>query len=128
MRKLVLLYLHFRYIFALMESPNVQRKLAAILSADAKDYGRLMNEDEEGTIRILTAYREIMIGLIQQHRGKVVDSPGDNLLTEFASAVDAVQSAVAIQKALTVRNAQLPLHRRMEFRLGINVGDVVVDG
>ncbi len=76
----------------------MERKLTAILSADVKGYSRLMGEDEEATIRTLTAYRKVMTTLIQQHRGRVVDSPGDNLLAEFASAVDAVQGAVAIQK------------------------------
>ena len=68
----------------------MERKLTAIFSADVKGYSRLMGDDEEATIRTLTAYREVMASLIQQHRGRVVDSPGDNLLAEFASAVDAV--------------------------------------
>src|SRR5713101_3933333 len=96
----------------------MERKLAAIFSADVQGYSRLMGDDEETTIRTLTAYREVMTALIRQHRGRVVDSPGDNLLAEFASAVDAVQGAVAIQKDLRIRNAGLPAHRRMEFRIG----------
>src|SRR5215510_3079840 len=104
------------------------RKLAAILSADVKGYSRLMGEDEEATIRTLTAYREVMATLIQVHHGRVVDSPGDNLLAEFASVVDAVQCAVAIQHALKTKNAELPEHRQMPFRIGINLGDVVVEG
>ncbi|HEV8717488.1 MAG TPA: tetratricopeptide repeat protein [Candidatus Binatia bacterium] len=111
-----------------MESHGVQRKLAAILSADVKGYSRLMGEDEVATIRTLTAYREVMATLIRQHRGRVVDSPGDNLLAEFASIVDAVQCAVEIQQELRKRNADLPAARRMEFRIGINLGDVVVEG
>src|SRR5712692_3731943 len=107
---------------------GMERKLAAIFSADVKGYSRLMGEDEEATIRTLTAYREVMTSLIVQHRGRVVDSPGDNLLAEFASAVDAVQGAVEIQQEFKVRNAELPDHRKMEFRIGINVGDVVVEG
>ena len=107
---------------------TVERKLAAILSADVKGYSRLMGEDEEGTIRTLTAYREVMTTLIQQHRGRVVDSPGDNLLAEFASVVDAVQCAVEIQQELKAKNAELPAPRKMEFRIGINVGDVIVEG
>lgn len=107
---------------------SVERKLAAILSADVKGYSRLMGEDEEATIRTLTAYREVMTTLIQQRRGRVVDSPGDNLLAEFASPVEAVQCARAIQQELKAGNAALPPHRRMEFRIGINLGDVVVDG
>jgi adenylate cyclase len=106
----------------------MERKLTAILSADVKGYSRLMGEDEEATIRTLTAYRAVMTSLIQQHRGRVVDSPGDNLLAEFASAVDAVQCAVAVQRELNGKNTELPAHRKMEFRIGINVGDVVVEG
>jgi adenylate cyclase len=106
----------------------MERKLTAILSADVKGYSRLMGEDEEATIRTLTAYRQVMATLIQQHHGRVVDSPGDNLLAEFASAVDAVRGAVEIQRDLHGKNAELPPERRMEFRIGINVGDVVVEG
>jgi adenylate cyclase len=106
----------------------VERKLAAILSADVKGYSRLMGEDEEATIRTLTAYRAVMSTRIQQQRGRVVDSPGDNLLAEFASVVDAVRCAVAIQRELQTRNAALPAQRRMEFRIGLNLGDVVVEG
>lgn len=106
----------------------LQRKLAAILSADVKGYSRLMGDDEEATVRTITAYRQVMAGLIQGHRGRVVDSPGDNLLAEFASAVDAVQCATEIQTALAAKNAELPEHRRMIFRIGINIGDVIVEG
>jgi adenylate cyclase len=106
----------------------MERKLVAILSADVTGYSLLMGEDEEGTVRTLMTYRLAMSALIQQHRGRVVDSPGDNLLAEFASVVDAVQAAVAIQRELSARNAELPLHRRMEFRIGINLGDVIVEG
>src|SRR5499433_3100614 len=107
---------------------RIERKLAAILSADVKGYSRLMGEDEVATIRTLTIYREVMGTLIRQYRGRVVDSPGDNLLAEFASVVDAVQGAVEIQQALKARNADLPVSRRMEFRIGINLGDVIVEG
>jgi len=106
----------------------MERKLVAILSADVKGYSRLMGEDEEATIYTLTDYRELMAILIRQHRGRVVDSPGDNLLAEFASAVDAVQGAVTIQRELRKRNAELPASRQMVYRIGINVGDVVVEG
>jgi adenylate cyclase len=106
----------------------MERKLAAIFSTDVKGYSRLMGEDEVATIHTLTAYREVMTTLIQQHRGRVVDSPGDNLLAEFASVVEAVQCAVAIQQELKARNAELPPHRRMEFRIGINLGDVIAEG
>jgi len=111
-----------------MGSQPVQRKLTAILSADVKGYSRLMGEDEEATIRTLTAYREVMATLIQKYRGRIVDSPGDNLLAEFSSAVDAVQCAVEIQEELKARNAELPENRRMEFRIGINLGDVIIEG
>ena len=105
----------------------MERKLAAIFSADVKGYSRLMGEDEEATIRTLKTYREVITTLIEQHRGRVVDSPGDNLLAEFASAVDAVKAAVAIQHELRARNAELEAHRKMEFRIGLNVGDVIID-
>ena len=104
------------------------RKLTAILSADVKGYSRLMGEDEEATIRTLITYRQVIATHIQQQRGRVVDSPGDNLLAEFASVVDAVRCAVKIQQDLKVRNAALSDHRKMEFRFGINLGDVVVEG
>src|SRR5215510_7536931 len=107
---------------------SIERKLAAILSADVKGYSRLMGEDEVATIRTLTAYRTVMAALIQQYRGRVVDSPGDNLLAEFVSVVDAVQCAAEIQQELKTRNADLPPDRRMEFRIGINLGDVIVEG
>jgi class 3 adenylate cyclase len=106
----------------------MERRLAAILSADVKSYSRLMGEDEAATIRTLTAYREVLATLIPQHRGRVVDAVGDNLLAEVSSVVEAVQCAMAIQQELKARNAELPLHRRMEFRIGINLGDVVVEG
>ena len=105
----------------------MERKLAAIFSADVKGYSRLMGEDELATVRTLTAYREVMTTFIHQHRGRVVDSPGDNLLAEFASVVDAVQCATEIQHALTTRNAALPAPRQMAFRIGINIGDVLTE-
>src|SRR5262245_39874844 len=108
-------------------SRPMARKLAAILSADVKGYSRLMGEDEEATIRTLTAYREVMTTLIQAHQGRVVDSPGDNLLAEFASVVDAVRCAVEIQQGLKTKNAELPVNRQMAFRIGINLGDVIVE-
>jgi adenylate cyclase len=111
-----------------LTSVGMERKLTAILSADVAGYSRLMGEDEEATIRTLTAYRDMMTALIQQYRGRVVDSPGDNLLAEFASVVDAAHCAVKLQNELKTRNAELPTHRRMEFRIGINLGDVVVEG
>ena len=108
-----------------MTQEGTKRKLAAILSADVKEYSRLMSQDERGTIRTLTAYKEAMSRLIQEYKGRVVDSPGDNLLAEFGSVVDAVNCAVEIQRELAERNAELPPARQMEFRIGINLGDVV---
>jgi TolB-like protein len=108
-----------------MTEEGLKRKLSAILSADVEDYSRLMSDDEESTIRTLTIYRSAMTSLIQQHRGRVVDAPGDNLLAEFRSAVDAVTGAVEIQRELAERNAELSDERKMYFRIGVNVGDVV---
>jgi adenylate cyclase len=111
-----------------MTSQEVKRKLAAIFSADAKGYSRLMGEDEIGTIQTLNIYKELIANFIQHHHGRVVDAPGDNVLAEFGSVVDAVRCAVDIQKELKTRNAELPENRRMEFRIGVNLGDVVEDG
>jgi adenylate cyclase len=108
-----------------MADEGFKRKLTAILSADVEGYSRLMGDDEEATVRTLTSYREVLTTLIQQHNGKVLDSPGDNLLAEFVSVVDAVQCAVAVQKEIKSRNDQLPENRRMQFRIGINLGDVI---
>ena len=106
----------------------LRRKLTAILSADVKGYSRLVGDDEEATVRTITACREVMATLIGSHRGRVVDSPGDNLLAEFARAVETIQCATRIQIELETKNAQLPDHRRMMFRIGINIGDVIVKG
>ena len=111
-----------------MTPEKFKRKLAAILSADVKGYSRLMGEDEEGTIRTLKAYMEVITGFIQQHRGRVVATGGDSVLVEFASVVDAVRCAVGIQEELKDRNKELPEDRRMEFRVGVNLGDVVEEG
>jgi adenylate cyclase len=108
-----------------MTQEGFKRKLTAIISADVEGYSRLMGEDEEATIRTLTTYRNAIAKLVQQYRGRVVDSPGDNILSEFTSAVDAVNCAVEIQRELAERNAGLPDNRKMEFRIGVNVGDVV---
>jgi len=108
-----------------MEQEGTTRKLAAILSADVKEYSRLMSQNERGTIRTLTAYKESMSKLIEEYKGRVVDAPGDNLLAEFGSVVDAVNGAVEIQRELAERNADLPPARQMEFRIGINLGDII---
>ena len=111
-----------------MPTQEVKRKLIAILSADVKGYSRLMGEDEEWTLRTLNAYKEVMRSLVQQHRGRVISSPGDNVLAEFASVVDAMQCGVEIQQVLRAKNAVLPESRRVEFRIGINLGDVIEEG
>ena len=111
-----------------MTTQEVKRKLTAILSADVKGYSRLMGENEKETVRTLNEYSEVMTGLIEQHHGRVVDTTGDNLMAEFASVVDAVECAVEIQKELKTLNAELPETRRMEFRIGINLGDVIEEG
>jgi adenylate cyclase len=111
-----------------MNEERAKRKLTAILSADVKGYSRLMGEDEVGTVKTLKEYREIMARFIQKHGGRVVDSPGDNLLVEFASVVDATQCAVEVQEKLNILNSDLPGNKRMEFRMGINLGDVIEDG
>ena len=108
-----------------MTEQGFKRKLTAILSADAVGYSRLMAEDEVATVKILATYREVMSTLVKQNRGRVVDSPGDNLLAEFTSVVDAMQCAVAVQKEIRTRNVELPDNRRMEFRIGVNLGDVI---
>ena len=105
-----------------------ERKLAGILSADVVGYRRLMAGDEDASVRTVSSYRVLIALLIRQSNGRVVDSPGDELLAEFPSAVDAVRCAVEIQRVLRARNAELPTARRMEFRLGIHVGDVRVEG
>ena len=111
-----------------MAEQVINRKLAAILSADVKGYSLLMSDDEIATVRTITVYRKVMNSVIQRRRGRIVDSPGDNLLAEFGSAVDAVQCAVEIQTELEKRNSQLPDDRKMVFRIGINIGDVIVEG
>jgi adenylate cyclase len=108
-----------------MTEAGFKRKLTAIFSADVAGYSRLMADDETATVKTIASYREIMASLIKQHRGRVVDSPGDNLLAEFSSVVDAVQCAVAVQNEIQTRNAELPDNREMKFRIGINLGDVI---
>ena len=100
-----------------MTTEGVKRKVTAILSADVKGYSRLMEEDEAATVQTLKAYRKVMTSLIQQYHGRVVDSPGDNLLAEFISVVEAVDCSVKIQRELKAKNAGLPENRQMEFRL-----------
>ena len=107
---------------------GVERKLTAIICADVYGYSRLMGGDEEATLATLTAHRKIIDSLIEQHHGRFVNSAGDSVLAEFASVVEAVNCAVDIQTALKAENAKLPPERRMEFRIGVNLGDVMVEG
>jgi adenylate cyclase len=106
---------------------RVQRRLAAILAADVAGYSRLMGSDDEGTLAGLKVCRELIDLKSKQHRGRIVNTPGDSALVEFASAVDAARCAMEIQKEMAERNAVIPKDRRIELRIGINVGDVIVD-
>jgi adenylate cyclase len=110
------------------KEPNVTRKLRAILSADVKGYSLLMADDEVHTIETLKKYRSLMYNLVQEKSGRVVDNPGDNLLAEFSSSVDAVEAAVQIQNRLKKENAKFVEDKRLQFRIGVNIGDVVHDG
>jgi class 3 adenylate cyclase len=110
-----------------MNTERAKRKLTAILSADVKGYSRLMGEDEVATVQTLKEYRELISKLIKEYRGRVVDSPGDNVLAEFASVVDALECSIETQKTLKDKNAALPDNRKMQFRIGVNLGDVIKD-
>ncbi|HKO06398.1 MAG TPA: adenylate/guanylate cyclase domain-containing protein, partial [Alphaproteobacteria bacterium] len=108
---------------------RVQRRLAAILAADVAGYSRLMGADEEGTLARLKAHRrELIDPKIKEHRGRIVKTTGDGMLVEFASVVDAVRCAVDVQRGTAERNADVPPEKRIEFRVGINLGDIIIDG
>ena len=107
---------------------TVERRLAAIVSADVVGYSRLMARDEVATVRTLDSYRDEMTSVVTKHGGRVVDSPGDNMLMEFSSATAAVDASLEIQDRLRERNSKLPLERRMEFRMGVHLGEVLVRG
>jgi adenylate cyclase len=111
-----------------MADNSMQRKLRAIFSADVKGYSKLMGEDDESTVNTITAYREIISDFVEKHQGRVVDSPGDNILAEFGSTLNAVNGAIAIQQHLEKENEKLPADRRMKFRIGINLGDIIHKG
>ncbi len=112
-----------------MAEERVKRRLAAILAADVVGYSRLMGEDEEGTLAVLKAHRAALIDpKIAEHQGRIVKTTGDGMLVEFASVVEAVQCAVEIQKEMAERNADVAEDRRMLFRIGINIGDVIIEG
>ena len=110
------------------EPTGVKRKLAVILAADAEGYTWLMHEAEEPTLQTLTEYREIIDGLIARHDGRIFSTAGDSVVAEFDSAVEAMRSAIAIQEKLAARNAELPEERKVRFRIGINLGDVMAKG
>ncbi|MDX1401500.1 MAG: adenylate/guanylate cyclase domain-containing protein, partial [Kiloniellales bacterium] len=106
----------------------MERRLAAILAADVVGYSRLMGNDEEATLATLSAYREVIDGLVTNHRGRVFGSAGDSVIAEFTSPVEAVRCALEVQQELESRNADLAMDRRMQFRIGVNLGDVVSEG
>jgi len=111
-----------------MSERRVERRLAAILAADVAGYSRLVGEDEEGTLeRLRVVRREVVDPMIEEHRGRIVRIAGDGLLVEFASVVDAVRCAVDTQREMALRNAELPANQRIEFRIGINLGDIIND-
>ena len=110
-----------------MAAENYKRKLTAILSADVAGYSRLMGDDEAATVSTLKSHRKIITEKVQAFNGRVVDSPGDNILSEFRSIVDAVSCAVTIQEGLWAENDKLPENRKMHFRIGVNLGDVIQD-
>ena len=107
---------------------RVERRLAAIFAADVAGYSRLMSQDEVGTLHMLTAHREIMDRLIAEHAGRIANTAGDSVLAEFPSAVDAVQCAIAVQDAIAQVDQDTPEDRRLQFRIGVHVGDVMVRG
>jgi adenylate cyclase len=109
-----------------MESPPIERRLAAILSADVEGYSRLMHIDEEATMTTLSAHRAVVDDLIGRHRGRIANTAGDSVLAEFASVLDAVRCAIEIQEAIERANEVQTHERQMRFRLGVNVGDVMV--
>lgn len=108
-----------------MTGNGIKRKLKAIFSADVHGYSRLMSDDDEYTVNTITAYRETMARLIEMHHGRVIDAPGDNLLAVFGSSLNAIRGAIEIQKTLKAKNERLPDDRRMNFRIGINLGDII---
>src|SRR5215813_11019887 len=108
-------------------NPKVSRKLAAILAADIAGYSALMGADDEATVRDLKAHQAVILPLVGKHGGRIIDTAGDGILAEFASVLNAVECAVAIQKTMAERNAGTNAERRMQFRIGVNLGDVIHD-
>ena len=112
-----------------MPEDRIDRRLAAIFAGDIAGYSRLMSIDEEGTLRQLKGHRkELVDPKITEHRGRIVKTTGDGMLVEFASVVDAVRCAVDIQRGMGERNANVPAEKRIQFRIGLNVGDIIIDG
>ena len=111
-----------------MDAQFVERKLSAIFAADVEGYSRLMGRDEVGTLRTLTHYREVIDHLIASHRGRIFNTAGDSILADFASAVDAVQCAITVQDTIAKENSDRPSDEQMRFRVGLHVGDVIVQG
>ena len=111
-----------------MAPSESNRRLTTILAADAEGFTRLMRADEEAARQTLKAHREVIDRLIARHDGRIFNTAGDSVLAEFGSAVEAVRCAIAVQEELAPRNAGLPADRRMHFRIGVNVGDVMVEG
>jgi len=111
-----------------MSPQEFERKLTAILSADVAGYSRLMGENDDATVRTLTGHREMMSSIITKYQRRVIDSPGDNLLAEFERILQAVSSVVEIQREMAERNEELPDDRKMEYRIGVNLGDVIEGG
>ena len=111
-----------------MAEERVERRLTAILAADVAGYSRLMGSDEEGTLaRLKMLRREVVDPKIKEHRGRIVKTTGDGLLSEFASVVDAVRCAIEVQREMGARNAGVPAERRIDFRIGVNLGDIIID-
>src|SRR6476646_3031903 len=118
----------FLALGAILAGERVERRLAAVLAADVAGYSRIMGSDEEGTLARLKAVRKAIVDpVITSHRGRIVKTTGDGMLVEFASAVDAARSAVEIQRNMSAQNAEVPQDIRIEFRIGIHVGDIIID-
>jgi class 3 adenylate cyclase len=117
-----------RFRRSTLSGERVERRLAAILAADVAGYSRLMGLDEEGTLAALKGHRRAVVDpKIAEHRGRIVKTTGDGMLVEFASIVDALRCAVDVQRQMAERNVQVPSERRIEFRIGLNVGDIIID-
>ncbi len=111
-----------------MADEKVTRKLTTILAADVEGYTRLMRADEEATLKTLSDYRDVIDNLIVRHDGRVFSTGGDSVLAEFGSAVEAVRCAISLQEDIAIRNAELPDERKLRYRIGVNLGDVMVKG